>query len=634
MSSHDQHNSQRTAEEANSLLEAFGRSQALIEFEVDGTILTANHNFLDAVGYSLEQVQGKHHRMFCAPAYVNSPEYAVFWQQLRNGQFVAGEFMRLGKAGNEVHIQASYNPVKDSAGKTVRVVKIATNITGRKLQEKALSASQAVIEFDLSGKVITANANFLSAMGYELNDIIGQHHRIFCEPEFVNSQSYTQLWTRLNNGEPYTGELRRVKKGGGLIHLRGSYIPTYDNNGRLVKVIKYATDITAQKLVEAQAQKISCMVDNAPINIMMADLELNITFLNPASQKTLTSIEHLLPCKASEVLGKSVDIFHKNPSHQRRLLSNPRNLPHRAKFQLGTETLDLLATAIVDDKGTYLGPMVTWSVITDRVKVFKTLNETSTTLAASSAELSSSSQQMAAAAEQTISQSEAVAATTEQADRNAQVVASSTSEMASAIGEIARNMQKTREITGDAVRSAESTNIIIAKLGESSQKIGKVVKLITSIAQQTNLLALNATIEAARAGEAGKGFAVVANEVKELAKQTAKATDEIGAQIDAIQADTKTSVQAIADITKIIQQIATISATVASATEEQSSTTTDISRNVTQLASGTKDIGRNILSVTEAARSSGMVATGVRESAENLSKLAATLTDLVKQFEA
>ena len=387
------------------------------------------------------------------------------------------------------------------------------------------------------------------------------------------------------------------------------------------------------KLQEAQA-RLQSMVENAPINIMMADLDLKIVFVNPASLKTLASIEHLLPCKAAEIHGKSVDIFHKNPSHQRRLLANPRNLPHRAKFQLGTETLDLLATAIVDDKGTYLGPMVTWSVITDRVKVFKTLNETSTTLAASSVELSSSSQQMAAAAEQTISQSEAVAATTEQADRNAQVVASSTSEMASAIGEIARNMQKTREITGDAVRSAENTNVIIAKLGESSQKLGKVVKLITSIAQQTNLLALNATIEAARAGEAGKGFAVVANEVKELAKQTAKATDEIGAQIDAIQADTKTSVQAIADITKIIQQIATISATVASATEEQSSTTTDISRNVTQLATGTKDIGRNILSVTEAARSSGMVATGVRESAENLSKLAATLTDLVKQFEA
>jgi len=386
------------------------------------------------------------------------------------------------------------------------------------------------------------------------------------------------------------------------------------------------------KLQEAQA-RLKSMVENAPINIIMADLDFKITYSNPASQRTLQGLEHLLPCKASELVGKSIDIFHKNPSHQRKLLSNPRNLPHRAKIALGNETLDLLATAIMDDKGTYLGPMVTWSVITDRIRIFKTLSETSTTLASSSTELSSSSQQMAAAAEQTISQSEAVAAATEQADRNAQVVASSVTEMASAVGEISRNMQKTREITADAVRTAESTNQIIGKLGDSSQKIGKVVKLITSIAQQTNLLALNATIEAARAGEAGKGFAVVANEVKELAKQTAKATDEIGAQIDAIQADTKTSVQAIADITKIINQIATISATVAAATEEQSSTTNDISRNVSEVAQGTKDIGRNILSVTEAARSSGTVASGVRESAENLSKLATTLTDLVKQFE-
>ncbi|MFM2092295.1 MAG: hypothetical protein RLZZ127_2784, partial [Planctomycetota bacterium] len=384
---------------------------------------------------------------------------------------------------------------------------------------------------------------------------------------------------------------------------------------------------------QAEAAAIRSMVENAPINIMMADRDLRITYQNPASLATLRRLEQHLPVKADQVVGQSVDIFHKNPAHQRRLLSDPRNLPHRAKIQVGPETLDLLASAILDANGEYIGPMVTWSVVSDRLRVFKALQETSSTLASSSAELSSSSQQTAAAAEQTTRQVETVAAATEQADRNIQVVASSAAEMASSIDEIARSMQKSKEITGDAVAKADATNKVMEKLGDSSQKIGKVVKLITTIAQQTNLLALNATIEAARAGEAGKGFAVVANEVKELAKQTAKATDEIGAQIEAIQADAKASVSAIQEIGRIVNQIAQISTTVAAATEEQSSTTAEITRNIKQVADGTKDISRNIVSVAEAAKSSGQTAVGLRTSAEDLTRLASGLSDLVKSFE-
>jgi methyl-accepting chemotaxis protein len=546
---------------------------------------------------------------------------------------VAGEFLRIGHGGREVWIQASYNPVLDDAGAVTKVVKIASNITGRKLQEKAMSATQAVIEFELDGTVITANDNFCKALGYQLTEIRGQHHRIFCSPELVASAEYAAFWNRLRAGETLAGEFQRQRKDRSAIWIQASYNPVYDNDGRLVRVIKYASDITPQKKAQAEAAAIRNMVENAPINIMMADRDLKIIFQNPASLRTLRGLEQHLPVKADQVVGQSVDIFHKNPAHQRRLLSDPRNLPHRAKIQVGPETLDLYATAILDNKGEYIGPMVSWSVVSDRLKVYKALQETSSTLASSSAELSSSSQQTAAAAEQTTRQVETVAAASEQADRNIQIVASSATEMASSIDEIARSMQKSKGITGEAVTKAEATNRIMEKLGESSQKIGKVVKLITSIAQQTNLLALNATIEAARAGEAGKGFAVVANEVKELAKQTAKATDEIGAQIEAIQADAKASVGAIQAIGTIVNQIAQISNTVAAATEEQSSTTAEITRNIKQVADGTKDISRNIVAVAEAAKASGMTAVGLRTSAEDLTKLASSLSDLVTSFE-
>ncbi len=380
-------------------------------------------------------------------------------------------------------------------------------------------------------------------------------------------------------------------------------------------------------------ERLQAMVENAPINIMMGDREGKILYVNPASVKTLTLIEAHLPSKGGDWVGKSIAMFYKDPAQQLKLISDPRNLPMKTQVQVGPEQLSVSISAILDGAGTYIGPMVTWTIISERIKIFNALKETSATLAAAAAELSSSSQQMAIAVEQTTRQSEGVASATELADRNAQEVANATSAMTAAIGDIARNMQNANLMTGDAVTKAEVASTIIAKLGESSQRIGTVVKLITSIAQQTNLLALNATIEAARAGEAGKGFAVVANEVKELAKQTAKATDEISAQITAIQSDTNTTVESIAAVTKIIQQTNAISITVASATEEQSVTTAEITRNVQQVASGTKDIASNILGVTEAAKANADIAVSLQESANGLSKLANDLQDLLKQFE-
>jgi methyl-accepting chemotaxis protein len=258
--------------------------------------------------------------------------------------------------------------------------------------------------------------------------------------------------------------------------------------------------------------------------------------------------------------------------------------------------------------------------------------QTAQVLASSSQELTAVSEQMAANAEETATQANVAAAAAEQVSKNITTVSTGTEEMGASIKEIARSAHEAAKVATSAVKVAESTNKTVAKLGESSVEIGNVIKVITSIAQQTNLLALNATIEAARAGEAGKGFAVVANEVKELAKQTAKATEDISRKIEAIQSDTKGAVEAIAQISKIINQINDIQNTIASAVEEQTATTGEISRNVAEAAKGSNEIAQNVTGVAQAARGTTEGASNTKSSADELSRIAQDLQKLVSQF--
>ena len=234
-------------------IEAIDRVQAVIEFDLDGTILHANDNFLHALGYRLDEIQGRHHSMFVEREHAGSDEYRAFWAKLARGEFDAGQYRRIGKDGREIWIQASYNPVFDSHGRARKVVKFATDITAQKMQAAdfagqlaAISKSQAVIEFDLAGRILSANDNFLAVMGYTLEQIRGQHHSMFAEAAYRESAQYREFWTKLGRGEYDAGVYRRLGRDGREVWIQASYNPIFDMNGKPFKVVKYATDITAQ----------------------------------------------------------------------------------------------------------------------------------------------------------------------------------------------------------------------------------------------------------------------------------------------------------------------------------------------------------------------------------------------------
>ncbi|APJ03129.1 methyl-accepting chemotaxis protein [Silvanigrella aquatica] len=404
----------------------------------------------------------------------------------------------------------------------------------------------------------------------------------------------------------------------------------YDKNRTYIGAM-VTWDIVTQKLEAATSlARINSMMENIPINVIFCDLDFVIKYANSASINTLASLEKYLPIKVSELIDSSIDVFHKVPSHQRKLLSNEKNLPHRAIINVGPEKLSLLASAVLDDKGKYMGVMITWEIITSRVTLVENIGEASRQLAAASEELNATAKQMSLNAEKTTSVANSTAAASEEVSHGVRSVATNTEEMSSAIKEIARNASEASSSSSLALKQAQNTNKIITQLGESSKEIGNVIKVISSIAQQTNLLALNATIEAARAGDAGRGFAVVANEVKELAKQTAKATEDITNKITGIQTDSKSSIDAVTLISQSIEKLNSIATAIAASVEEQSATTNEVARIVKQSADGVASITENVKIVSEAAVQTSNGASQVLISAKSLSELATKLDVLVK----
>ena len=244
---------QQTLTQQNGLLDAINRSMAVIEFDLDAVVLSANDNFLKTMGYRAEQAIGQPHRLFCTPEFGRSAQYSELWSRLKRGEFQSGTFERINSKGESVWLEASYNPIKDAAGHVVKVVKYAMDVTAKVQQEseanaklQAIDRAMAVIEFNLDGSIITANQNFLTRMGYTLAELKGNHHRLFCTAELVNSSAYQDFWRRLNQGELFQGQFERVDKRGQTVWLEANYNPVYDASGRLCKVVKFASDVTAR----------------------------------------------------------------------------------------------------------------------------------------------------------------------------------------------------------------------------------------------------------------------------------------------------------------------------------------------------------------------------------------------------
>lgn len=496
----------------------------------------------------------------------------------------------------------------------------------------AIDRVQAVIYFNLDGTIISANENFLHTLGYDLSEIKGKHHRMFCEQVYTSSIPYRQFWEKLNRGEFDSGEYKRVGKGGKEIWINASYNPIFDENGRVVRVVKFATDITAQKTKSAEFEAKMSAISKA-----QAVIEFNL------DGTVLTANDNFLNClgySLTEIQGKHhrmfVDQAYGNTNDYRafweKLNRGEFDTGEYKRIGKGGKEIWILASynPILDASGRPYKVVKFATDITAVKQMIASIEETAVALSSASTELTATATQMSSSASQTSQDSKTAATTSEEVATGVQIVATNVEEMVASIKEIARSTNESSQMSKTTLAKAQESNDTIEKLGASSQEIGDVIKVISSIAQQTNLLALNATIEAARAGEAGKGFAVVANEVKELAKQTAKATNDITNKISAIQSDTKNAIGAIGGISQSVERLNSIAGVIAAAVEEQTATTNEISRVVVQSKRGVECIAGNIKTVSLAAGESTMASQRTLAASKDLSALAEKLTSIVK----
>jgi methyl-accepting chemotaxis protein len=543
-------------------VEAISKSQAVIEFNLDGTIVTANENFLKTLGYSLSEIQGKHHSMFVEPAMRDSAAYREFWASLNRGQYQAAEYKRVGKGGKEVWIQASYNPMLDRNGKVSKVIKFATDITAEKLANMedagmiaAIGRAQAVIAFNLDGTIVTANENFLKTLGYSLGEIQGKHHSMFVEPATRDSAAYREFWASLNRGEYQSAEYKRVGKGGKEVWILASYNPILDEKGKPFKVVKFATDVSEQKLRTADlAGQIAAIGKSQAViefNMDGSILTANENFLNAVgySLGEIQGKRHSMFVEASERDGAAYREFWANLN--------------AGRYQAGEFKR-------IGKGGREIWIQASYNPILDlNGKPFKVVKYATDTTAQVIAR----------------KKSDAVRGMME-------TVAAGAEELNASVREISETMSKSRQTASEAVVRVDAADQQAQRLSAASESMGGIVELIGNITGQINLLALNATIESARAGEAGRGFAVVASEVKNLANQAKQATDKIGQEIGNLNGISADVVSALTAIKHSIQEVSEYVTSTAAAVEEQSTVTSEMSTSMQRAAAEAAGIGR------------------------------------------
>ena len=529
---------------------AISESQAVIEFNMDGTIITANENFLKALGYTLPEIRGKHHGMFVEPSERDSAAYREFWAKLNRGEYQAAEYKRIGKGGKEVWIEASYNPVRDANGKPFKVVKFATDVTAKKIRRMeyagkidAILRAQAVIEFNMDGTIITANENFLKTMGYTLAEIQGKHHSMFAEPAMRDSAEYREFWAKLNRGEYAAAEYKRIGKGGKEIWILASYNPILDERKKPFKVVKFATDVTEQKLSTANlAGQI------AAIGKAQAVIEFNMDgTIITANANFLGAMGYAL----EEIRGRHHSMFVEPAERDSAEYREFWAKLNRGEYQAAEYKR-------VGKGGKEIWIQASYNPILDLnnrpYKVVKYATD--------------------------VTRQGLVRMGNERVRSMMETVASGAEELNASVREISEAMVKSKETASDAVQRVENADGQAKRLSSAAESMSGIVEIIGNITGQINLLALNATIESARAGEAGRGFAVVAAEVKNLANQAKQATDKITNEIGSLNGISGEVVEALNSIKQAIQSVSEYVTSTAAAVEEQSTVTGEMSSSM------------------------------------------------------
>ncbi|PSO20232.1 PAS domain-containing methyl-accepting chemotaxis protein [Bradyrhizobium sp. MOS003] len=540
--------------DAQARIDAIGRSQAMIEFNLDGTIIAANKNFLDALGYRLDEIKGKHHSMFVPADQRDSAEYKAFWAALNRGEYQAREFKRIANGGREVWIEASYNPVFDGNGKTVMVAKVATDITAKKIRSMtdaskiaAISRAQAVIEFKLDGTIVTANENFCSALGYSLSEIEGKHHSLFVAEADRNGTAYRDFWAALDRGEYQAGEFKRIGKGGREVWILASYNPLLDETGKPYGVVKFATDVTAEKLKNADLAGQIAAIDKA-----QAVIEFNMDgTIITANGNFLGALGYSL----AEIKGRHHSMFVEPSERDGAAYREFWAALNRGEYQAAEYKR-------IGKGGREVYIQASYNPILDlNGKPFKVVKYATDT-----------------------TQQVLVRMGNERVRSMMESVAAGSEELNASVREISEAMTKSRETAAGAVEQVSSADAQAQRLTDAAQAMSGIVEMISNITGQINLLALNATIESARAGEAGRGFAVVASEVKGLANQAKQATDKIGQEIGSLNQISGDVVGALSSIKQAINNVSEYVTSTAAAIEEQSTVTNEMSTSMQRAA--------------------------------------------------